>query len=219
MDHLLHNHLIYEYRRSLCRKELTMTQFIPLQKTYTLLQEANIDARSQVSVSNEFKMRPTSIIITDTFNNPFYPISKPQIDTSKFDLPDVYTSIREKYSAFGLDFLPFHYIIEFIDTRYYVFATRPLNMQFPMKNSEVNKRFVKDKESARLIFNNEININQSIHICIIGNSNKDVYTTDFYHLIRETLVRPLVKMFKIPGHYNSAFFTLQLGSHFNPHNI
>lgn len=93
-----------------------------------------VDAsKDHSSISNKFKPRPLGIIIQDSYNNPFFPIRPmPRVDSAKIDLILIFKRFRELYSQFDITLLPWHFVIEFIKDRYYVFNTRPIDMFSPL---------------------------------------------------------------------------------------
>jgi len=101
-----------------------------------------VDAsKDHPSISNKFKPRPLGIIIEDSYNNPFFPIRPmPRVDSAKIDLILIFKRFRELYSQFDITLLPWHFVIEFIKDRYYVFNTRPIDMFFPVDNRQVQNR-------------------------------------------------------------------------------
>jgi hypothetical protein len=68
----------------------------------------------------------------------------PRVDSVKIDLILIYKRFRELYSQFDITLLPWHFVIEFIKDRYYVFNTRPIDMFFPVDNKQVQNRQVAD---------------------------------------------------------------------------
>jgi hypothetical protein len=58
-------------------------------------------------------------------------------------------------------------------------------------------------------------ISEAIHICIIGDSNVDIYTKKIYELIGRTCIVPYVRYFKIPQGVFQRLFPLNIGRKFN----
>lgn len=194
---------------------------ISFDKVYEVLYESVKIApnKNANSIVNKFKLRPQGVIITDSYNNPFLPITpKPRLDTSALELPEVFRRYRELYSTIDTNFLPWHYCIELVDSRYYIFNTRPINMKFPLTNGDVDDINWKE-DTRKFISNNVFNISDFIHICIIGDSSLDVYTKHFYEILTRTCILPILTIQKLPGDINERIFPLNLGKRFNINNI
>jgi hypothetical protein len=195
-----------------------------VEATHNLLQELTNErldiTKDAASISNKFTTRPQGFIIQDSYNNPFLPIRpRPRVDTSKMDLIHLFKRTRELYGKFSMSLLPWHYVVEFIGDRYYVFNTRPVDLRFPLTTNEVLK-FEKRKESwdevTNLFMSDKIfDISEAIHICIIGDSNLDIYTKKIYELIGRSCIVPFVRYFKIPRGLFQRIFPLNIGSKFN----
>lgn len=194
---------------------------ISFQNVYNVLYESTkINQSKNInSISNKFKLRSQGIIITDSYNNPFLPITpKPRIDTSALELPEIFRRYKELYTSTENIFLPWHYCIEFVESRYYVFNTRPINMKYPLSNNEVEDN--NWNESTKTFMNNNIfDISNFIHICIIGDSSLDVYTRQFYELLSRICILPILSKEKLPGDMFQRIFPLNLGSRFNVNYI
>jgi len=172
------------------------------------------------AIQNKFtiNMRPQGIIVYDSYNNPFFPIRpRPRIDDAKMNLFEVYRRTRELYEAFAPIILPWHYIIEFINDRYFVFATRPIDMKFPASNQDVTDDRQKFWDDATKDFmkDNLFDIRECIHILILGDSNIDVYTKKFYELLGRICVVPFVRYFKLPEGIGQRIFYLNMGIKFH----
>ncbi len=98
------------------------------------------DAKSNI---NRLKRKPQGVIITDTYNHPLFPIREPRIDTARFNLP-IITKVFKEYTGVKLDFLPWHFVIEYIDTKYYIFNTRPIDFKFPVTTVEAEQIMIKN---------------------------------------------------------------------------
>ena len=104
--------------------------------------------------------RPQNIIVFDSYNNPFFPYPDIIVDKASFDLPR-YRDFLEKQAGYTLSFLPFHFYVEFVDDRHYVFLTRPLTLSPILEKKYDN----------------------SVAICILGDSDTDVYDRRVYSLL------------------------------------
>jgi hypothetical protein len=200
--------------------------YVDFNNTYSLLFEQSLGqnkrvdfSRDQVALHNKFHTKPQAIIITDTYNNPFFPIRpRPVIDTSKFDLLEIYRRYKELYTKFTSLFLPWHYCIEFVDDQYVVFNTRPIDTIFPITNNEAKKDFLNakpDEITSRFLKDNVYDISQCIHICIIGSTDKDIYTRRFYELLARTCIVPFLRQYKINPGINTGIFGFNIGPKLN----
>ena len=174
-------------------------------------------AKDHPSISNKFKPRPLGILIEDSYNNPFFPIRPmPRIDSAKVDLFLIYKRFRELYSQFAVTLLPWHYVIEFIEDRYYVFNTRPIDMFFPMSNYDVsNRQDLWDETTMTFMKNYIFDIKDALHILVVGDSNIDVYTKKFYELLGRICIVPYIRYFKIANIDYETIVPLNMGRKFN----
>jgi len=159
------------------------------------------DSQSDV---NKLKSRPKGIIISDTINHPIFPIPLPIVDTAKFDLPQVQSHYSELYGSKSQMYLPWHFVVEFIRDRYYVFNTRPIDMAFPLSTYDwetiINDRNIKVNEKTLKFFESKpFNMDQAIHILIIGDSKIDLYTGQLYEMIGRNCIGPILRYFKLPN--------------------
>jgi hypothetical protein len=215
------------------QEELSFTQknkhLFDLTSTVNLLQEqdssgnyANILGKSdKVSTANRFNnLKPSGIIISDTFNDPLFPIPEPKVDTSKFDLVKVLRQFKDYYGKFNLDFSIWHYIIDFIDNKYYAFNMRPIDMIYPITNGKA-KEIIKNNnanlndESKKFFKEQPFDLSQAIHIKIIGDSLRDVYTKNLYQLLGRICIAPILRMFKLPMMYGQKTISLNMGYKFD----
>lgn len=169
------------------------------------------------NISNKI-VRPQGIVVQDTWNNFIFPIQpKPRIDTSKLDITEVYKRFRELYVDFPTMFLPWHYVVEMIGNRYYVFQTRPIDTKFPLSNKDVleyNHNFIND-EVKTFFTNNQYQIENMIHVCIIGDTNLDVYTNKVYKLISRSCVQPMFRDMRITGSVDTRVLGFNIGLKFD----
>ena len=172
------------------------------------------------SVNNLFRnSRPQAIIIQDTYNNPFFPIPNPRIDSSKPWLPKIINQFQLFYSKFKLFNLPWHFVFEIVEGQYTVYNTRPINRVFPLSNTEalLNIKTSKYKmigDTEDILKHSSIDIRQCIHCCVIGDSTTDVYTMDLYRLIGERAISPFFKLNKQSGVLHKTILNFNLGSKF-----
>jgi hypothetical protein len=174
-------------------------------------------AKDHPSISNKFKPRPLGILIGDSYNNPFFPIRPmPRVDSAKIDLFLIYKRFRELYSQFEVTLLPWHFVIEFIEDRYYVFNTRPIDMFFPVSNNDVlNRQELWDDTTKTFMKNYLFDIKEALHILIVGDSNIDVYTRKFYELLGRVCIVPFIRYFKIANIDYETIVPLNMGRKFN----
>lgn len=173
-------------------------------------------AKDHPSVSNKFKPRPVGIIIYDSYNNPFFPIRPmPRVDSAKIDLFVIFKRFRELYSQFKVTLLPWHFVVEFIEDRYYVFNTRPVDMFFPMTNQEVlNRQDLWDDATKEFMERKLFDIQEALHILVVGDSNIDVYTRKFYELLGRICIVPYIRYFKIANIDYETIVPLNMGKKF-----
>lgn len=177
-----------------------------------------LTSKDHPSISNKFTIKPQGILISDSYNNPFFPIRpRPRIDTAKMDLLEVYKRFRELYSQFGVTLLPWHYVVELIGNRYFIFNTRPIDMRFVASNQDVidDRQNLWNEDTKTFMTNNLFDISEAIHVLVLGDSNLDIYTKKFYELVGRTCVVPFTRYFKLPEGLGQRFFTLNLGRKFN----
>jgi len=195
--------------------------FIPLNETMLILEKSDrvMSSKDAASNANKFVTRPQGILIQDSYNNPFFPIRPtPRLDTSKIDILEVHRRYREKHSKQKSIFLPWHFCVEMVQDRFYVFNTRPLDMKFPINSLQASQRDeVKNWDDVTKLFMKEAiyDIDDAIHVCIIGDTNLDVYTRKIYEMIGRTCIIPTLRQYRLPGGLYQRVFGLNLGSRFN----
>lgn len=163
-------------------------------------------------------VRPQGIVVQDTWNNPIFPIQpNPRIDTARFDLFEVIKRFRELYLSFASMFLPWHYMVEMIGDRYYIFQTRPIDTKFPLSNEEIisAKHEFKDVITKTFFDNKTYQVNNMIHVCLVGDSALDIYPEKLYKLIGRTCISPMYRDMRIVGSINTSVTGFNLGGKFN----
>lgn len=205
---------INTYQQLLTEDELVTN--LDLNSRLTLGQVDN--TKDEASLINKFNTRPLGIIITDSYNNPFFPIRpRPRIDTSKMDLFEIFRRYRELYEQYNSWLLPWHYCIELIDSKYFIFNTRPLDMKFIINSTTaVNRQDLWDETTKRFMLEKPFDIEQSLHVLIIGDSNLDVYTKKFYEMLGRTCIVPFIRYFKLPYQLGQRVWSLNTGRKFDP---
>ena len=116
------------------------------------------------------KKRPKGIIIFDTFNNEWFPLEAVEIDTNMYNLRVLKDEFHRIYGGSAIEdlFMPWHYTVEFIGKSYNVSSTRPIMYKSLIPGYE-----------------------EYISVCIVGNSNKDMYTKELYKVIAATCLNSL----------------------------
>ena len=200
--------------------------FIDINKTYDMLfEERVLIAKDNVSTQNKLKPKPQGILITDSYNNPFFPITpKPKIDTAKLDLLEVFKRYKELYGQMKSLYLPWHFCVELVTDRYFVFNTRPLDMKFPIDTYKALKQkeifnITWNQETEKFFKNKLFDIENAVHVCLVGNTDIDIYTTKVYKLIGTTCVLPVIRQNKLLGGLNQKVFGLNLGKRVNLSSI
>ena len=220
------------YRQEHCNFAIrNENNIVDLENTMALISEEQEDvsgdyahilgAGDKPSKSNKFDgLKPRGIIITDTYNDPLFPLPEPKIDTSKLNLIKVLKQFKDYYSKFQLVYSAWHFIVEMVNMKYYAFNTRPLDMRFPLTTDRALGIIKKNKtslngESLKFFKERPFDLSQAVHIKIIGDSSSDVYTKSFYELIGRTCIGPILRMFKLPTIYGQRVTSLNLGKKFN----
>lgn len=168
---------------------------------------------------NKIVTRPQGIIICDTINNPIFPIPYPLIDDSKFNLPFIKRQYVNIYTLMSVDFLPWHYVIEMIDGKYYAFQTRPIDMKYPvtslLASQLIESNNMNLNDSAKKYFKDlPFDLSDAIHVCILGDTKKDVYIERLYELIGRLCSGPFLRYFRMPSKVNQRVINFNLGSKF-----
>lgn len=199
-----------------------------LNETY-ILEENNIydikvlDNTEKSISSNYFKVKPQGILLQDTYNNFVFPIQPiPRLDSNKCDLIKLNQKYREIYTSFKSDFLPWHYVVELIDDRYHVFNTRPINIVYPKKHEDVikNENNINfgirwNDETKDFMYKRRFLIEESIHVCILGDTYRDIYPKNIYRVLGNMCIKPFIHLFRLPQSYKTRTFSLNIGPKFN----
>jgi len=163
-----------------------------------------------------FNTKPLAIVIEDSFNNLAFPMKQPVLDNNKQNLSLIYKQyISQYYQNTQTSILPWHYVLEFIDNDYIIYNTRPIDLNYPYTTFEVkslNNLIINNNTTD--VLNSNLELKETIHVLIIGDSNRDVYTKQLYNKIYYYVVKPICKVNKIiPMMYNTVI-PLNLGSRF-----
>ena len=133
--------------------------------------------------NNRYRFYPKQIFITDSYNNPLYPFKEIVYDKYSFDLPKYKRFLEKEVFGNTLDFLPFHFWIEFIENDYYIINTRPLYL----------KPVITDDRYSH--------IRNSYIVMICGDTNRDIYPREFQNKLFKllnSLYRLLTEIQSIP---------------------
>ena len=208
-------------------------QYISLEETYkdepNLITESDTahlkveESRDRPSHKNYLINKPKGIIIQDSYNNFAYPVRPlPRIDSNKIEFPLLVQRFRELYLQFQNNMLPWHFVIEMIKNRYFVYNTRPIVMKYPLTHKELIDRedqlpfgVTWNEETKEFIHSKKLLVEDCIHICILGDSTMDVYPKNFYKTMGQFCVRPFIYYFKLPQTSKTRTFALNTGSKFN----
>jgi len=187
-------------------------------KTETDSMVAKLIASDSQSKVNKL-MRPRGVIITDTYNHIMYPIPYPRIDTSKFDVPQIQRHFQEMTGA-KMDFLPWHFTVDFIKNKYYIFNTRPIDMKSPTSMQQWQERIDGDDlklnaKTHKYFERQPFDIQDAIHVAVIGDSSKDIYVKKLYELIGRNCIGPILRSFKLPGKMWQKVYALNMGTKFS----
>ena len=118
--------------------------------------------------SNCFDVMAKGFVVMDTLNNPKFPIDSIILDKTKFDSTTILKEYRKAYKMTKSEiFMPWHFQVELVDRDYVIQNTRPINYKTPFKEWE-----------------------EYICICIVGNSDDDVYMPDIYKKIANICIKP-----------------------------
>lgn len=192
---------------------------IDLNTTYQLIQEADnnsniigtLSASDKSSISNTFiGFRAIGLCISDTFNHPVFPMPRPVIDTSRLDTSEIFFQYQALYSANELSTLPWHFLVELVGDRYVVLNTRPIDLRYPLKSKDILNNLRTSNDDIKKILDN-YELQEYIHIGIIGNSNVDVYTQKLYDTIKTFCIVPIKRILKIRIPLNDFILFFNIG--------
>lgn len=164
--------------------------------------ERIIDKRQKLILSSDrennynrnfINLQPSGYLIMDSVNNPFFPLDTFKVDDANFNLPRIRKEFHGLYGGNPNDlFLPWHYTVETINRTVYVINTRPWNYKNIIEGYE-----------------------KRISVMIIGDSNQDIYTMDFYKTIANFIVNPLRFVSSLKMLNQRKDFDFKTGKNFN----
>jgi len=184
---------------------------IPFQETYDFIFEetdpsliSQLATADNLSSYNAFKgFKPQGFCISDTYNHPVFKFPKPQIDTFKPDIIEINKQFQLLYSSNELKMLPWHYMIELVGDKYVVYNTRPIIYRYPLLSKNIQL------DNSKLL--SDIEIQEYIHIGIIGDSNIDIYSIELYNIIKQFCIIPIKKINKIYTSLDKLVIFLNIG--------
>jgi len=143
------------------------------------------------------KTRPKGWLIMDSFNNKIFPMDIFTIDTMKFDSERLTKEFHKNFGGSNRDlFLPWHWIIELINSKPFVIQTRP-----PMYKSNIPG------------FKNHFTI------MIIGNSKEDIYPGMFYKQMAHMIINPWKYIPSVRVNNSKENFTFWTGDNFDQNKL
>lgn len=130
----------------------------------------NLEYEKEYNKANVFRPKPKGILIFDSFNNSFFPLDIVTIDKGDFNLKSYISEFRKRYGGSESQdlFMPFHYSVELIGKTYFPVQTRPIMYRSKVPGYE-----------------------EYITICIMGNSEIDVYPHSLYKILAHTIINSL----------------------------
>ncbi len=162
-------------------------------------------------------------ILWDTYNNPIFPISYPKFDENDVFYPEYVKRFYRSYSKKEVDILPWHFFIEFVNNKYLIYNTRPYNYMFPLTSSEclnvVSSNNIELNSNDKRIFS-ENNVEDYMHIMILGDSNTDIYTNDIYFKIGKFIISAYRQFFYSHNiKIDNEIYFISMGNNFNQNMI
>lgn len=154
----------------------------------------NLTEENEFKKSNIFSTIPKGIVIFDSYNNPFFPLTYIDVDDSKFSYTNIKNELKQK--GWLAEFMPWHYWVEYVNNEYIVLQSRPLHYKTQLPGFE-----------------------QYICICLAGNSKSDIYNKKLYKSLAHLIMNSLRY---IPGwkiNTNEQTILLNLGKHFDENQL
>ncbi len=157
----------------------------------------NAFVENRFKQTHMMKTRPKGWLIADSWNNEAFPMDIFAVDTMKFNVEKLATSFHQVYGGSVRDlFLPWHYIIDLVNSKPFVVQTRPL-----MYKSNVPG------------FKNHYTI------LLIGDGNQDIYPGSVYRQMSHMIINPMKYMIGARVPNSKENFTLQTGKNFDLNKI
>jgi hypothetical protein len=154
-------------------------------------------AENRFKQTNMIKTRPKGWLIMDSWNNKFFPTTLFSVDTMKFNTEKLARDFHQHYGGSVRDlFLPWHWTVELINGNPFVVQTRP-----PMYKSNIP------------------GYQNYFTIMIIGDSNQDLYTGQFYKQIAHMIINPWKHIPSVRVPNSKENFTFWTGKNFYEDNL
>ena len=177
-----------------------LTQYLKEHNWHLIEESIKVHPQQNRDITTNYfqSYKPKGIYLYDSYNNDMFPYKRIVFDKATFDLPQYHRFLN---ALFGIElvYLPFHFFIEFIDNDYYVINTRPIIMK-PLIPNDIKTEY-----------------NDYIHICVLGDSNSDIYSRQMYQKLR-SLLNSLFILFKW-GKLNKNKIVSHMGKNFFLDNL
>jgi hypothetical protein len=134
-------------------------------------------------------------------------------------LQKISLQFRENYSKISTKFLPWHYMVEMVNGEYVIYNTRPIDVRFPIGNDDVLALSKSDKiklnsDTKAFLKRKNIDMQDCIHICIVGDTGSDIYTDKIYKIIGRFCIHPILQLFRLPKTLGTSVQLLNIGNKF-----
>ena len=188
-----------------------------------MLEHKNFDyINNLISIRNTNKRinKYYGFVIWDSFNNPILPISYPKYDENDFYFSEYQKRFYRAYSKKEIDFLPWHFFIEFINNKYIIYSTRPYNYMFPLNSAECINTITSNNVEVETDIFKKIDVEDYMHILILGDSNADIYTSDIYFKIGKFIISAYRQFFYNRNvNVDNELYSISVGSNFNMNSL
>ncbi len=155
-------------------------------------------------------------VIWDSYNNPIFPIPFPKYDENDFYFSEYQKRFYRAYSKSETDFMPWHFFIEFVNNKYIVYNTRPYNHMFPLNSAECINTITSNQLDINTDLFKQIEVEDYMHIIILGDSNADIYTSDIYFKIGKFIISAYRQFFYNRNiNVDNEIYTVEIGGNFN----
>ena len=139
------------------------------------------------------KTRPQGWLVMDSWNNESFPMDIFSIDTMKFNTKRLSDDFHQRYGGSKRDlFLPWHYVVELVDSKPFVIQTRPIMYKSGIPGFK-----------------------KHLTIMLIGDGNQDIYSGLLYKMIAHTIINPMKHLPSVRAPNSKENFTFQTGKNFD----